>query len=235
MQRVQKVENTNNNNISDDPYMNFINDCFNKFEENKTDKISLDTIPQILDMLDMTGNKRETMMNAFSDMCKFTESEIYRYQYVSVLLHTKGKDFCEQKKTNEKPLPPTPPRVSQSQNKNEKKDTKQIMPTISELLKNKDSIHAWAMKKGDTFFKTNKKRLIILSENIFYWCASETDQYSNAGLNLCSKHVSITQHSTLLRIKSSQKERIFNCGDIETAKKFYKKMKKVKKKELKQK
>ena len=105
-------------------------------------------------------------------------------------------------------------------NKNKKAQNNQT-PQISELLSYKNVITGWAMRKGDTFFQPNKKRFIILSDNYLFWCMNEHAQYPLGGLNLQNKHVYITRHGTTLRVKSSNKERIFNFGDVYTASKFY--------------
>ena len=75
----------------------------------------------------------------------------------------------------------------------------------------------WAMRKGDTFFQPNKKRFMILCNNYLYWAINKEAKYPIGRLNLYNKHVYISKHGTTLRIKSLNKERIFNFGDDDIA------------------
>jgi len=259
---------------SEDPYIDFINGCFDRFDPNKTDKIALDTMPKVLELLDITGNKKSVLMLGFNDICKLTEPQIYRHQYLSALLNMKGKEAPNKALnttnvsnmryiSNNKNIPPPPPppirgnRMRSNTFKGHKKtinakqpavivlpegkdfndsilnqeeidfknnNNKATAPKLAELLNDKQSVHAWAMRKGDTFFKTNKKRYIIVCGHGFYWSMSDIAEYPNGGLNLHGHHVHVTQHATTLRVKSSQKERIFNFGDIHTANKLYNKI-----------
>jgi len=222
----------------DNPFDIFIQNVWNKFDENKEGNVPLYLISKMLDCMNIIGTRRLKLNEAFDEMAKYTDSQIYKQQFLSTLQNIKET----------KPLPPPPPRVRQrtdfiSKSNSEQAKTvsdnrsilssKEYTPTMNQLLNNPTSIQAWAWQKGDNFFVPNEKRFIIICDNVLYWSIYEQQEFPNGGLNLLNDRVHITRNQTTLTIKSSNKERIFNFGDTFTANKFYDKISSIQQSRIK--
>merc|ERR1719474_1433649 len=97
---------------------------------------------------------------------------------------------------------------------------------VSSLLKDTRNISAWATRKGDSIYKINQARFLILhvENQILYSCASDAATYPLDAVDLRSRNVAISLHGTVIRVHISDKERLFDFGDAITAGYLYQAM-----------
>ena len=285
---AQKIETRAN-----EAYLAFLSQCFDSADQAKNGVIPISSMDKLLTDVQIRGYKHQVLLNAFNDMCKYTDKNITKHQFLSVMSNTKDKTFDDMRLKSEQTVsqrpslqnlasvpipsvvelvPPPPPSntnrepkhlkrsktkqtdvasrsitsmralssVKESQNRltnnfNEKEDNATMelaangptMPTVSKMKRDPTALKAMAMRKGDKFFKTNKKRFVIFHTHYFYWCNSDQAVYPLGGLNVLNPRVTVSLQGTSLKIRDSTKERIFNLGDASSAAKWHEKIQQV--------